>query len=125
MFDVLSLALMAVYFGAPIWLLGWLGYRYGYRQQLSRAGVLWRTLLFCSVLSWSIAGGQAHDTGWAIPWPSVAVFYMWATNSLHGARVIPPVWVAPLFHVVFYLLSVAHGYRSREKTYAAFPGSAA
>ena len=123
--DLLSLALMALYFGGPIWVLGWLGYRYGYRQQISRPGLIWRALLFCSILSWSVAGGQSHDTGWAIPFPSVVALYMWATDSLHGALVIPPVWAAPLFHVVFYLLSVAYGYRTREKTYSTFPGPTA
>lgn len=124
MSDFLSLILMALYFGGPIWILGYLGYRYGYQQQTSRVGLLWRALLFASILSWSIAGGQAHDTAWAIPFPSIVALYMWATDSLHDAHVIPPVWVAPLFHVVFYLLSVALGFRTREKTYATFPGPA-
>ena len=52
---------MALYFGGPLWILGWLGYRYGYGQQISRAGLLWRAVLFCSILSWSVAGGQAHE----------------------------------------------------------------
>lgn len=125
MADFPTLALMGLYFGGPIWILGWLGYRYGYRQQISRLGLLWRALLFCSILSWSIAGGQNHDTGWAIPSLSVVALYMWATDSVHDAYIIPPVWVAPLFHVVFYLLSVAHGYRTREKMYSSFPGPAA
>ena len=120
--DFPTLASMALYFGGPLWLLGWLGFRYGYGQQVSRTGLVWRVVLFSSILSWSVAGGQAHDSGWAIPFPSVVALYMWATDSLHGARVIPPAWVAPLFHVVFYLLSVAHGYRTREKTYSIFPG---
>ncbi|WP_374602226.1 hypothetical protein [Arenimonas sp.] len=119
--DISALVPLALYFGGPLWILVWLGYRYGYRQQVTGAGLLWRTLLFCSILGWSVAGGQSHDTGWAMPLPSIVALYMWATDSLHGALVIPPVWVVPLFHVVFYLLAVAYGYRSREKTYSPFP----
>lgn len=123
--DLPTLVSMALYFGGPIGILVWLGYRYGYRQKLSRSGLLWRTLLFCSLLSWSIAGGRAHDTGWAVPFPSVFALYLWATDALHGARVIPPVWLAPLAHVASYLLSVALGYRAREKMYSPFPGPSA
>lgn len=122
--DALTLTLMALYFGGPVWILIWLGYRYGYSQQISRSGLLWRTLLFSCVLSWSIIGGRDHDAGWALPFPSIAALYLWVGGSLHDARVIPPAWIAPLLHVVFYLLAVAHGYRTRERTYTAFPGPA-
>jgi hypothetical protein len=123
--DLLTTVLMAPYYGGPVCLLGWLGYRYGYRQQVSRAGLAWRTLLFCCALSWSIVGGRDHDAGWAIPVPSIVGVYLLAAGWLQEVRVVPPVWVAPLFHMAFYLLSVAHGHRTRERSYSSFPGPAA
>lgn len=79
---MIDFIVVTLFFGGPIVVLGILGYRYGYRQQTTPLGIVWRTLIFCSVFSWSLAGGQSHDVGLALPFPSVVcLFFLFSRDG--------------------------------------------
>jgi hypothetical protein len=117
--------LTVVFFAGPVWLLGYLGYRYGYKQKLSHIGLTWRALFFCSLLSWTIVGVNDSHAAIAYALPSIVCIYVTIIHSADGVTFIPPLWVSPLFHFIFYLGAVTYGYHSREATYSKFPANGA
>lgn len=116
----LSVAAIAL---LPVGATAYFGYRYGYRQQVSAAGCIWRALSLCAALSWSLVGGSSHDASWALILPSLLVVALpgFASAGGEGVQVLPPVWIVPLAHLAAYGVAVLYGYRSREREYSKFP----
>jgi hypothetical protein len=117
--------LSVVFFAGPISGLGYLGYRYGYKQNISRVGLAWRALVFCNMLSWTIVGVSDSHAVIAYVLPSIVCIYVTIIHSSEGVTFIPPLWVSPLIHFIFYLGAVKYGYSSREATYSKFPANGA
>jgi len=122
---LLALSLTALFFFGPFCVLGILGYKYGYRQEITKLGIAMRVLFWCLLLSWSIISIRGFHVSVAYPLPSVLCVYFAIVNSDPGITFLPPAWVAPSAQIIFYLLSVVHGYRTRERTYVPFPKSGA
>lgn len=115
--DSFTLSLLLALLVLPAALLAWLGYRYGYAQRVTAYGLLWRTLLYCAALSWSLTGGVSHDAAWGLVLPS------WLIWTFIGpdAYALPPLWATPALQVVVYLIAVFWGYRRRQATYVPLP----
>ncbi|MET4727382.1 hypothetical protein ABIE09_001176 [Lysobacter enzymogenes] len=108
----------------PVGATAYFGYRYGYRQQIKIAGFVWRAALLSVALSWSLVGGTSHDVGWALIVPNLLVAVLTGfAGAGGGVQVLPPLWIAPLAHLLVFAGAVVYGYRSREREYSKFPPS--
>ena len=116
LFELVIYALLAAYFVVPLWVLGTIGYRYGYKQSFARYGLVWRALVWPCLLSWSLVTAPFV----ALPLPSAFVLFRWR-GGISDTSVLPRLWVAPLFQILLYLAAVAYGYAKRERTYTPFP----
>lgn len=117
--SVLSVTAIAL---LPVGATAYFGYRYGYRQRIGAVGVVWRAVALSVVLSWSLVGGASHDVGWGLILPSLLVVGLQSFANAGGdVHVLPPVWIAPLAHLIVFGGAVVYGYRSREREYSAFP----
>lgn len=112
-----TLYLLFVLLVLPAVLLARLGYRYGYAQRVTPYGLLWRTVLYCASLSWSLTGGTSHDVGWGLLLPSLLVWPLLGVD----ADAMPQLWVTPALQMVVYLIAVFWGYRRRQATYVPLP----
>ncbi|QQQ03463.1 hypothetical protein [Lysobacter enzymogenes] len=115
-FSVLGVVAIAL---LPVAVTAFFGYRYGYRQQVSAFGCFWRAVVLATLLSWSLLGGSSHDAAWGLFLPNVVVI---ALAGFAGADyAVPPLWVAPLAHLIVFALAVKYGYQSKEREYSKFP----
>jgi len=104
----------------PVGITAWVGYRYGHRQRIGAAGWIWRAVSLSAALSWSLIGGTSHDTGWGLILPNLLIVALAGVGS-DAVQVLPPVWIAPLAHLIVFAIAVRYGYRSREREYSKFP----
>ncbi|QWP79097.1 hypothetical protein J5226_12220 [Lysobacter sp. K5869] len=121
MSDLVSALSVAAIALLPVGATMYVGYRYGYRQRIGIAGLVWRALLLSVALSWSLVGGSSHDAGWGLILPNVLIAAFFGVASAQGYEVLPPLWLAPLAHLFAYALSVRYGYNSAEREYTKLP----
>lgn len=99
----------------------YLGHRYGYRRDITVAGVFWRALLVGLILSWSIVGGRSLDVGWGLFLPAVLAWPLSGPQML----AVPAPWIALSAQLAAYLVAVAYGHSRRKRSYVAFPSKPA